>query len=1641
MLPAFHVMEHLDDYLHGLLAAKDAEYVEEHCHLCSICDAALHEARKRFAAFETVPVCEASEQLIQQTLGAIQKHDETRKVIRRWTIRGALAGVAAALLILGGFQIYYATMAPSPYELTVLGQKQLLANTAGSVRIRLHDRKTGQPVAGVPVRVELRDKDKRVQELAQFKTDALGTGQPHLQMPDWEDGAYQLCVIADPGWMSGSEELSDTVTLHRSWQLMLTSDKPVYQPGQSIRIRSLSLRRPDLKPVAGETVQFTVTDPKGNLIFKKRDLTSKFGIGSIQCALAQELIEGAYVIGCKVGDTESRLQVEVKKYVLPKFKIDVTLDQRFYQPGQRVRGKLAATYFYGKPVANTLAEIEVQPAGGGKALIELKPTTDADGNSDFEFVLPGLPPSIIHDGVAPLVIETTIKEKDAAGQETGAKMTRRIGTVVATELLKLVAIPEGKTLVRGESNRIYLFITRPDGEPAAKVNLQISGQEGELTTNELGVASFDFKPGAASGNWTIKATDSQGNTGRQSVTWQCGTATHDFVLRTDRAVYTGGDTVNVSVYGNGNGPIFLDFIKDGQTMLTETVALVEGRGAYALTLPAELFGTLELCAYRFDAQGQAIRKSKVVYLHQAKQINIAAKTDLAEYRPGGQANLRLSLTDPDGTPTPGAISLSAVDEAVFSVLDQRPGMEKSFYNVEQQMLKPVYEIYPWSPDAGSGKDAARIELEQALFARTAKTFEPTLKSRSSPHTLADTSYPAKEWKVSKAREKGLDRMKMAWVTFVCLTLAACVVGFCTVYKPWLAVHQMLERMEERDLQRRAERARQEEAGETDKAPRGNDSRTNWPLSFAVMLALLVVLLLSSIQILGTNANSAFNTVGQSIGRGVGGGGGWFQRDMEPVVANAPMTRPQAVPPPVVKSEPPPRTLDMPPPDKQPAEEPAAPARTREYFPETLLWKPEIITDENGQASLPIDLADSITTWRLTASAVSADGRLGAASQPIRVFQDFFVDVNLPVTLTRGDEIAVPVVVTSYLQVPQKVTVELTPADWFELIDRQEGVRQVELKPGEKLAFRIPIKVKKVGFYPLTIDAKGPKMSDAIKRIIEIVPDGQRIERVVNGSLLNPADLTFSLPANAIDGSARLVVKCYPSDFSQLVEGLENIFRMPSGCFEQTSSTTYPNILALDFLRRTNKSVPAVEARARQYIHTGYQRLLSFEVSGGGFDWFGRPPANRTLTAYGLMEFVDMAKVHDVDPKLIERTRAWLLRQRAADGSWAPEGHDIHDGPGARAGDMARYATTAYIAWAVFDGQGFRPESAATKTYLLSKAPQEIADPYVLALVANALQAMEVGGASSYVEALQARVRTSPDGKLAWWEQPAGSRTNFYGAGRSAQVETTSLAVLAILRGGSQLGTARAALSWLAQQKDGNGTWHSTQATVLALKALVAGAGNTHADDKDREIEIALGNAGKRKMTITADQSDVVQLLDISDLLTTGDNRLSLKELTNNGTGFQVTFRYHVPTTAGGERPAPLAIDLQYDRTELNVNETLKVTAKVTNRMAQSAPMVMLDLPIPPGFMLQTEDLERLLEKPGAPAGAKQVRIAKYQLTGRTVLIYLRGLEAGESLELEYHLQATLPARVSVPGGRVYEYYDPAKQAQSPAVQLSVTSRR
>jgi len=90
----------------------------------------------------------------------------------------------------------------------------------------------------------------------------------------------------------------------------------------------------------------------------------------------------------------------------------------------------------------------------------------------------------------------------------------------------------------------------------------------------------------------------------------------------------------------------------------------------------------------------------------------------------------------------------------------------------------------------------------------------------------------------------------------------------------------------------------------------------------------------------------------------------------------------------------------------------------------------------------------------------------------------------------------------------------------------------------------------------------------------------------------------------------------------------------------------------------------------------------------------------------------------------------------------------------------------------------------------------------------------------------------------------------------------------------------------------------------------------------------------------------MKLLDVSKWLKAGDNEVSLSEITKTAPGYQVVFRYHVPE-AKAQKQEPLSIAIAYDRADLRVGETVKATATVTNRTSQTAPMVMLDLPVPP----------------------------------------------------------------------------------------------
>jgi A-macroglobulin TED domain/Alpha-2-macroglobulin family/MG2 domain/Macroglobulin domain MG3/Bacterial Alpha-2-macroglobulin MG10 domain len=1554
MLPhTAHVLDSVDDYLHDLLDDVDADRVARHCAACATCGAALEEARKRLTALQTVPPTEASEELVRDTVTGVEKHERRRRRQRIYVLGGLLGAFAAAALVLVGFHLHYANLSPTPFDLKVIGQSQLTAGSPASLRVQVVKRFPDAAGSflryqGIHVEIALVPKDGSPPRLlTSFQTGADGSGEPRFQVPDWADQECELVVTADAP--DGPETVRQAVRVKRSWRVMLSSDKPVYQPGQTIQLRSLALRQPDLHPLAGDDATFTVTDPKGNVVFKQVMKNSAYGIAWADCPLADEIIEGQYVIACTVGDTPSRLSVQVQKYVLPKFKVGVALDKPYYKPGQEVTATVDGHYFFGKPVTG-LVQLEARAEGQPQPLFQAGAKTDDNGRAVFSFTLPkkepvGGPPD---PNDLPLKVQATLT--DSAGQ----KQATTASCVVTDVPLKLEAIPEGGQLVQNVPNTIYFFASSADGRPI-QADLFIPGELAPLHTDETGVASLSFTPGAGGPDWIV-TMESGGMVTHHRVHLIPTTGEDDFLLRTDRATYDGGDTVSVSVVGSGVGPIFVDLLQDGQTLLTATISSMGGQ--CALDLPPELSGMLRLEAYRLDQRGISTRKTRTLYVRPAGSLQVKTTTEQDEYRPGHKARLNVALLDKAGQPVRGALSLAAVDEAVFSVLQQAPGSERRFFGQEPD--------YPRPDLAAKLPPAERNRLEQAWLVRQDQEAAHANSNRwgrkraidddsdeataiRSVHSLNASTFTMKSQQVMQERHSAMRRVISGWVVWgVALALTAYFLMWLYV-RPWYLI--------------------------------------------AVFHAAGIIFLGGGLMfsVVLTAKKSAMAPTGAAEKQKIVGEMGAFPAD--------------------------------------------GADRVRQNFPETLLWRPQVITDDDGRATLDLDLADSITSWRLTASAVTADGRLGAVETGIKVFQPFFVDLNLPVSLTRGDEVSVPVVVYSYLDKPQTVELTLAASDWFDSPDG--ATKKIEVGPREVRSVSYRLRVKLVGKHALQVTAKGGELSDAIRRDVEVVPDGRRVEEVVNGTLGQPAEVTLTVPENSIDGSARVTVKIYPSSFSQLVEGLDGIFRKPYGCFEQTSSTTYPNVLALAYLKQTGQAAPEVRKKAEEHIHLGYQRLLGFEVSGGGFDWFGRAPANRTLTAYGLMEFQDMAKVYPVDPQLIQRTRTWLLNQRKADGSWAPESHGFAGDPG-REGREAQLSTTAFIAWALSGWPGSGSRSDPTRSYLLSHKAESLDDPYVLALVANALNALDPDGpdALSYLNRLDALKKSADDGRLAYWEQPAGRRTAFYGAGRGGQVETTALAALALLHRNQSPETTRRALAWLVKQKGEAGTWSSTQATVLALKALVAGTGKP-AGDGERRITLTW-DGEKREIVIPADQAEVMKQIDLSAGLKPGKHRLTLTGTNKTAAGYQVAFHHHIPDTAGPQKSEALEVRLAFDSTEVRVGATVQATATVTNLMKQAAPMVVLEVPIPAGFAFEAD---RFLQPPPGMvpipnAVLRDPKIEKYQVTPQTIVVYARGLEAGQSLKFKYGLRATMPAKVSVPAARAYEYYDPDKLGTSAPAKLT-----
>ncbi len=1610
--------------------------------------------------------------------------------------------------------------------LRVLGQRSYIAGAAAAMRVIVTSSiadETARVVKRGTVKIELLDPDHAAKLLFAGELDRKGSVAADFRFPKGLMGSFPVRFSADTPL--GHVETTETLQLEDKVSVLLTSEKPIYQPAQTIHLRALALDRADRHAAAGRDLTFEVEDPRGNKVFRKSTATDSFGVGSAEFTLADEVNLGTYHVRAKMGEASAaELAVNVERYVLPKFRVAIEFDskngkpKRDYRPGDHVTGAVKANYFFGKSVNN--ASVTMKVSGMDAELFEAasaKGRTDRDGAYRFDLVLPQFfAGNGKRHGAAPVVVEATVKDAAEHSETRGEPIT-----VSQTSLL-VTAVPEGGKLVRGLENEVFVLASYPDGTPAkADLVVRSAAVHDRVQTDEAGIATVRIPGDDANSVLRIDADDHKGNRASDSVTLETRAGEDQVLLRTSRAVATPGDRMEIAVLSTRQrGAAYIDLVRDGQTILTRDVDLENGRAEMSVVVSPEMSGTLMIDAYVIGRSGREAEDQRLVFVQPAEELHIETVADASSYLPGAEAEVHFHVTNQKGQGVSAALGLEVVDQAVFALAEKQPGFAKVFFYLEQELMKPHYEIHSLSSEqviepAEGESDESHDRAARALFAAAEMVTAHTLESEaggampetekadamaryydalldyvrglaakmtdlnSEKHLLlafkelkdSDGRTPHDAWgtelqieavpwrdgnyRLYRVTSAGPDR---TFGTEDDLTLwlepKTALVSSHPQWSGWWPSENTITMRMEHDIG--PENGLAEIAGVVkdvsgavvpgarvqiqrleDKRSRNTIADATGKFSFAALppgryrVQVELAGFRTSVRVISLAARdrgilSATLQVG-TVSETVEVTGQAIQ-----VMANnaaVTMVAPRALNGRNVMELSELQSVKKTGNEERAKDESSAPGgHVRSYFPEALYINPEILTNGDGRASITIPLADSITTWRMAMLASTQTGALGTGTSELKVFQDFFVDIDLPVTLTQGDMVSIPVAVYNYSGHSGDVDLKLEPGDWFSLEGADE--RSVSIGAGQVGATQFTIVAEKIGKFKLTLSGRmkgGSQREDTVVREIEVVPNGEAKEIVFNGQLDSSARHTVRFPETSIPDASKIFVRLYPGPLSQVIEGMDSILRMPFGCFEQTSSATYPNVLALDYMKRTKKLTPEIHAKAEGFVATGYQRLLTFEVPGGGFSWFGSAPANKILTAYGLMEFHDMAKVYDVDPQVIARTSDWLVSQQQPDGSWKPDTQFINEGATNRFNaDVVRI--TAYIAWAL--------ESADYKGPAIEKAVQFVEkhldgkmDAYTLAVVANL--AVENGKDSEFARRALEMLRDSATekGDFVWW---SADETSVYATGESAAVETTGLALQAFLRAGGYTDVVRKSLAWIASKKNGDGSWGTTQATIMALRALLK-ASEQSGSDAYGTAEILLNGKKVSSLEINKENNDLFHQFVLPQTNADRDNEIEIRFSGKGGLAYQIAGRYFVPWQQTTTREA-LAIEVKYDRTRLAQDEIVIATAKIHNNQDKTAKMVMVDLGIPPGFELLSEDLQKMVEK---TAGVTSGRLEKFSMTATQAILYFDSIAPRDSFEVRYRLRAKYPIHAQAFASRVYEYYDPNINATAKPVHFEV----
>ncbi len=693
------------------------------------------------------------------------------------------------------------------------------------------------------------------------------------------------------------------------------------------------------------------------------------------------------------------------------------------------------------------------------------------------------------------------------------------------------------------------------------------------------------------------------------------------------------------------------------------------------------------------------------------------------------------------------------------------------------------------------------------------------------------------------------------------------------------------------------------------------------------------------------------------------------------------------------------------------------------FTETIYWNAGVKTDpRTGRAEFSFELPDTLGGFQVRADAFGNNGALGEATAELPCVRPFYGEIKLPLSLTVGDTAWLPITLVNASDKPlDNANLSLASSDdCLEILEAPVlGAGGNTLSAGERRLVFARVRARKAGSAVLTLRSLAGGFQDELGREIRVLSPlfpfalsgGTRLSEG------NPLFLEVEIPREVENGSQRVLAQVYTSPAATMEAALNALLKQPHGCFEQTSSTNYPLVMAQQYFLTHAGCNPETVARAKALLDEGYQKLVSFQCPSKGYEWFGADPGHEALSAYGLMEFADMAKVMPVDAAMMQNTRQWIMGRRDGKGGFQRNDRSLDS-----FGRAPAPTTDAYVVWALLEG-GEPAGNLQKEIDAVVKNAREQQDDYLKALAANILWlAQRPQEARELAKSLEADQK--PDGSMAH----PGTTITCSGE-LSQRLECASLAALAWTRCGADFVLPLERTMKLLAESCQNGKFGSTQSTVLVLKAINAYDSAFAKPAADGAVQLWLdGKPFGEPVAFTKESKGILALPDCGLALAPGLHTLEIR--LSGAAELNASLQVEGMTSLG-RACRELSLKTRLDRDSAREGEPLQLFVEVANPLDKEAQMPLAVVALPAGTEPRQEQLTEL---------RKSGQIAAYELRDNAVVLYWRGLSPRESRTVPISLTAAIPGEFTAAASSVYLYYNDSEKGYVPGVKVDVQRR-